>query len=149
MELFTFLDLLFAWLCWTGCAGVAGFTFSCSTHKVIFWTRYFLIVNYYKYKRFRIFFPLRFPRVDCIYTNRPRRQSCSTLSGSQSATRIHGNTPLWLAAVESETRLMSRSISRSEVAFSWEIPSHKIGKFPSLEKIHPTNFLMIYHLLIE
>ena len=46
-----------------------------------------------------------------ISTNRPWRQSCPTLGGSQSATSIYGNTPLWLAAAESGTRLTSRLIS--------------------------------------
>ena len=47
-----------------------------------------------------------------ILTNRPRRQFCPAVGGSQSAARIYGNTPIWLAAGESGTRSTSRSLSR-------------------------------------
>ena len=47
-----------------------------------------------------------------ISTNRPRRQSCLIFRCSQSATRIHRNTSLWLAVAENKENLTSSSISR-------------------------------------
>ena len=46
-----------------------------------------------------------------ISTNRPQRQPCPPFFGSRSTARIYEQTPLWLAASESGTRLTSRSIS--------------------------------------
>ena len=47
-----------------------------------------------------------------LFTNKPRRPSCLTFGDSQLAMRIHENTALWLAVVDSKAKIAPRAISR-------------------------------------
>ena len=54
-----------------------------------------------------------------ISINRPWRQFCPTFDVGQSASRIHGNTPLWLDSAASKARSTSSSISWYQRIYFW------------------------------